>query len=795
MRFILKLFVFLFSFAMLLGIVGAGGAVYALWYYGKGLPDYKQLADYQPPTATRIHAGDGQLIKEYAREKRVFVPIQSIPKELIHGFIAAEDQNFYSHYGVDPLALARAMATNVVYYFKNRRMIGASTITQQVAKNFLLTNEATMARKAKEAILSFRIERALTKDRIMELYLNEIYLGYGSFGVAAAALNYFDKSLSELTTAEIAYLAALPKAPNNYHPIRKAQAAIDRRNWVIGRMEEEGYISKLDAARARLEVLEVQPRTGIQLVDAKFFVEEVRRELAEHYGEKGVTEGGLSVRTTLDPGLQEIAQATLRQGLEDYDRRHGYRGPVAQIALDSDWRANLDAVALPNGVSKWQLAVVTGLEKRQAQIAFANETTGQIPLTELKWARKALENQKVGASIKTPGDVIQPGDVVLVEPVTEGPPPKKGEPPVQYPANSFALRQVPAIEGAIVALDPHTGRVLAMSGGWSYERSEFNRATQARRQPGSAFKPFVYLAALDKGYTPATMILDAPFVLDQGPGLPKWKPANFSKKFYGPSPMRVGIEKSRNLMTVRLAQAIGMDTVANYAERFHIMNDMPEQLSMALGAGEVSLINMTAAYGMLVNGGREITPTLIDRVQDRLGNAIFKHDTRKCGDCVVLHWEGQEVPRLRDDREKLTDPSSAYQVVTMLEGVVQRGTGRRIKAVGKPLAGKTGTTNDSRDTWFVGFSPDLAVGVFIGFDNPIPLGRKPWGGQETGSSVAAPVFKAFMEKALQDKPSIPFRTPAGVQMVRIDAETGRLASPGSARIITEAFKPGNRTRL
>ena len=378
----------------------------------------------------------------------------------------------------------------------------------------------------------------------------------------------------------------------------------------------------------------------------------------------------------------------------------------------------------------------------------------------------------------------------LVQPVTEGPPPKKGEPPVQYPENSFALRQIPAIEGAIVALDPHTGRVLAMSGGWSYERSEFNRATQAKRQPGSAFKPFVYLAALDKGYTPATMILDAPFVLDQGPGLPKWKPANFSKKFYGPSPMRVGIEKSRNLMTVRLAQAIGMDTVSNYAERFHIMNSMPEQLSMALGAGEVSLIDMTAAYGMLVNGGREITPTLIDRVQDRLGNTIFKHDSRQCGDCVVRHWEGQDVPRLRDNREKLTDPSSAYQVVTMLEGVVQRGTGRRIKAVGKPLAGKTGTTNDSRDTWFVGFSPDLTVGVFIGFDTPIPLGRKPWGGQETGSSVAAPVFKAFMEHALKGKPSIPFRTPAGVQMVRIDAETGRLASPGSARIITEAFKPG-----
>ncbi|RED53659.1 penicillin-binding protein 1A [Aestuariispira insulae] len=790
MRFLLKFFIFLFSMAVLAGIVGVGGGLYALWYYGKGLPDYKQLADYQPPTATRIHAGDGQLIKEYAREQRVFVPIQSIPKEIIHGFVAAEDQNFFWHYGVDPLALARAVATNVVYYFENRRFIGASTITQQVAKNFLLTNEVSITRKAKEAILAFRIERALSKDRILELYLNEIYLGYGSFGVAAAALNYFDKSLSELTTAEIAYLAALPKAPNNYHPIRRTREAIERRNWVISRMEEEGYITKLSAARARAEDLVVQPRSDIQPVDAKYFVEEVRRELADHYGERGVTEGGLSVRTTLDPALQSLAQKSLRQGLEDYDRRHGYRGPVTQLDMTGNWAGALKEVKLPDGVRGWDLAVVNGYEGKTTNITLADGRIGTIPFAEIRWARKALEDQRVGGTVKKPGDVYQPGDVVLVETVTEGPPPKKGEPPVLYPENSYALRQIPEVDGALVALDPHTGRVYAMAGGWSYERSEFNRATQAKRQPGSAFKPFVYLAALDKGYTPATMILDAPFVLDQGPGLPKWKPANFSKKFYGPSPMRVGIEKSRNLMTVRLAQAIGMDTVADYAERFHIAEDMPEQLSMALGAASVSLIDMTAAYGMLVNGGKEITPTVIDRVQDRLGRTIYKHDPRDCTNCTVLHWEGQDVPRIRDNRSQLTDPASAYQVVTMLEGVVQRGTGRRIREVGKPLGGKTGTTNDSRDTWFVGFSPDLAVGVFIGFDTPIPLGRNPWGGQETGSSVAAPVFKAFMQEALADKPAIPFRTPEGIRMVRIDAETGKLATSGSQRIISEAFKPG-----
>ncbi len=787
----MKLVGWVFSLALLGVLLGGAGATYILWHYGSQLPDYKQLVDYEPPTATRVHAGDGRLIAEYATEKRVFVPISSMPKEVVNGFVAAEDQNFYEHYGVDPIALARAMVSNVRFYFQKRRFIGASTITQQVAKNFLLTNEVSITRKIKEAILAFRIERALTKDRIMELYLNEIYLGYGSYGVAAAALNYFDKSMDQLTTAEIAYLAALPKAPNNYHPIRKYDAAISRRNWVIGRMLEEGYIDRLSAMEAQEANLEVVPKTATEFVEASYFVEEVRRDLAKNYGLDMVNEGGLSVRTTLDPTLQGQAELALRKGLEAYDRRHGYRGTLGTIDLSDGWELRLKDMAIPKGVKDWQKAVVIELLPDHAFIALEDGSSGTIPMTELGWARKALKKQKVGGKVKAPSDVFVLGDVILVELATLGPPPKKGDPPIEYPPETYGLRQVPEINGAIVALDPHTGRVLAMSGGWSYDRSQFNRATQARRQPGSSFKPFVYLAGLDNGYTPATMILDAPFVLDQGPGLPKWKPANFSKKFYGPSPMRIGIEKSRNLMTVRLAQAIGMNTVSEYADRFHIMKDMPEQLSMALGAGAVRLIDLAGAYGMLVNGGKEISPTFIDRVQNKHGKTIFKHDMRACTGCKVYAWEGtQNVPKLPDDRKVVTDPASAYQIVTMLEGVVQRGTGRRIRSIGKPLAGKTGTTNDSRDTWFMGFAPDLVAGVFVGFDTPISLGRQVWGGQETGSSVAAPIFKSFMEEAMATRPAIPFRTPPGVRMVRIDATTGELAHSGSPKVITEAFKPG-----
>lgn len=796
MRLLSKFFLYLFSIIILFAIVGAAGGVYLLWHYGRELPDYKQLADYNPPTVTRVHAGDGQLIAEYAREKRVFVPISAIPRRVTNAFVAAEDQNFYRHHGVDPIALARAVATNIVYYVKGRRLIGASTITQQVAKNFLLTNEATLDRKIKEAILAFRIESALSKDRIMELYANEIYLGYGSFGVAAAALNYFGKSLDELTIAESAYLAALPKAPSNYHPIRRHDEAIARRNWVIDRMAEEGFITRAEAGEARMQPLKVvalnTSLTGSYSYfnDANYFVEEVRRELTDRYGPDGVTEGGLSVRTTISPKLQTMAIHALRQGLEQYDRRHGFRGPVTTIETDGNWIDALREVPMPKGVRGWSLAVVLKVHNAKAEIGLADESVGTIPFAEMRWARKPKKNQRVGSSLKHVSDALSVGDVVLVEPVKLGPPPKKGADPIEYPEGTYALRQVPEVNGAILAMDPHTGRVLAMVGGWSYERSQFNRATQAKRQPGSSFKPFVYLTALENGFTPATMILDAPFVMDQGPGLPKWKPANYSKKFYGPSPMRIGIEKSRNLMTVRLAKAVGIEKVAATARRFHLIENMPPQLSYSLGAGEVRLIDMVAAYGMIDNGGKELTATLVDQIQDRHGKTIFKHDERPCIGCQNVAYYGQDVPILPDVRKQIADSASTYQVITMMEGVVKRGTGRRLRSLGRPLAGKTGTTNDSRDAWFMGVTPDLVVGTYVGFDNPISLGRQPWGGQETGSSVAAPVIKAFFTEALKDQPSIPFRTPPGIQMVRIDAETGKLAGPGSNKVIVEAFKPG-----
>lgn len=788
MRILLKLFLITLSLIVVLAAAGAGGAAYILYRYGRDLQDYKQLADYEPAMMTRVHAGDGHLIAEYAKERRVFVPVAAMPRRVVNAFVAAEDQNFYTHVGVDPVALARAIVMNVVYYWRGRKLIGASTITQQVAKNFLLTNEVSMERKIKEAILAFRIERALPKDRILELYLNEIYLGYGSYGVAAAALNYFNKSLDELTMAEAAYLAALPKAPNNYHPIRKSRAAKARRDWVIGRMLEEGFVDRDTAELAKHAALRVIPRTATEFVEADYFVEEVRRELADKFGEDQLYEGGLSVRTTLDSRLQGFAEQALRQGLITYDRRHGWRGPLTNIAVDNGWFGPLLGVKRPLGVDEWSLAVVLGVDEAGVDIGVVDGVVGHLPLEELTWAREPRKNRRLGPKITHPGEVLKIGDVVLVEPAPKVPDvdvKTQPAPPDPTEEARYGLRQIPGIEGAIVVLDPHTGRVLAMNGGFHYALSEFNRATQALRQPGSAFKPFVYLAGLDNGFTPGTLILDAPFVLDQGPGKRKWKPANYSKKFYGASPMRIGIEKSRNLMTVRLARAIGMETISEYAGRFDIMKNMPWQLSMSLGAGETTLLRLTAAYAMLVNGGKRVTPTFIDRIQDRDGKTVFRHDLRPCEGCVVDEWRNDPVPLLPDVREAVTSPASAYQIVSMLKGVVQRGTGRRIRAVGKPLAGKTGTTNREMDTWFIGFSPDLAVGVFAGFDRPKPLGRR-----ETGSSVAAPIFRDFMTLALKGKPSIPFRIPPNVRLVRVEAATGRAARPGDKQVVLEAYKIG-----
>ena len=759
MKLFWKIAGFLVTIVLAVGIVGAVVAGGYILKISADLPDYEKLANYRPPITTRVHAGDGTLIAEYARERRLFVPIESIPPQLAHAFISAEDKNFYTHPGVDFMGVLRAAIANVHNHFVGRRPEGASTITQQVAKNFLLSNEVSYTRKLKEALLSFRIEKAYSKDRILELYLNEIYLGNASYGVAAAALNYFDKSLSELTLAQMAYLATLPKAPNNYNPVTKKAAAVARRNWVLDRMAENGYVDRADAKAAQAEDLVARARPmGAQLQVAKYFAEEVRREVYGVYGEQSLYDGGLSIRTSLDLDLQRVATKALRDGLEAYDSRHGWRGPVTHVELE-DWQKSLDGVSHPHDIVPWRLCVVLDMTGDGAEIGFDDGSRGHL-------GADALTRPKAS------GKPLEAGDVVYVAPGKED--------------GTFELRQIPAVNGGVVVMDPHTGRVLALVGGFSYDMSVFNRATQAHRQTGSAFKPFVYAAALDHGYTPSSIVLDAPFVIDQGPGLGIWRPQNYDEgEFFGPSTLRLGVEKSRNTMTVRLASTVGMDVVADYAKRFGIIDDMPHVLSMAIGAGETTLLRLTTAYSMLVNGGKRITPTLIDRIQDRDGKTIYKHDQAICDGCNAKYWANQEEPLVGDTREQVIDSGTAYQIVSILEGVVRRGTGTIVRSVDRPLAGKTGTTNDQKDAWFVGFSPDLTVGVYVGYDTPKNLGHG-----ETGGHVAAPVFRDIMQAAIGDKPAVPFRIPPNIRLVRINLKTGLATGPDDPKAILEAYKPG-----
>jgi penicillin-binding protein 1A len=774
----LRLFGVLLGGLLVLAIIGAGAGLYLLHRYGSNLPDYRQLANYQPPTVTRIHAGDGRLMAEYAHEKRIFVPVEAIPRRLIQAVLAAEDKNFYHHPGIDPLSILRAVFTNLERLRDDRRPVGASTITQQVAKNFLLSSEVSLRRKAQEALLAFRIERAFTKDQILELYLNQIYLGVGSYGVAAAALNYFDKSLDELTVAEAAFLAGLPKAPSWYHPDRQPEAAKARRDWVIGRMLDLGYIAAADAQEAMAEPVVMRRRAPTEMVTADHFTEEVRRRLVEQHGEAFLYQGGLSIRTTLSPALQALADRALREGLIAYDRRHGWRGPETRLPSTENWPSQLVELDHGGGLETWQLAVVLEVAAEGAVIGLADGSRAELPLAAMTWARAATGTEEAGPEVTAADQVVAPGDVIWVEPLA----PESAEAggPVRY-----ALRQSPEVEGAVVALDPHTGRVLALSGGFSYARSVFNRATQALRQPGSALKPFVYLAGLESGLTPSSILLDAPIVIDQGPGLGKWKPANYSGRFYGASTLRLGIEKSRNLMTVRLAQATGMDRVVDMVHRFGIDRGMGRNLASALGAGEVDLLSLTTAYATLVNGGKRIEPALIERIQDRHGETVVRRDERPCPDCQEVAWQEQSAPVLIDQREQVIPPARAYQMVNLLQGVVERGTGVRARSIDKPVAGKTGTTDDSRDAWFIGFTPDLVVGVYIGFDRPKSLGAK-----EQGASAALPVFIEIMSEALADRPATPFRVPPGVRLVRVDAETGLLPGPDTDTVILEAFLPG-----
>jgi len=768
MRLLGRLLGFLFATGAIVFVLGSASFALLLWHYQQDLPDTAQLQKYEPPVMTRVHAGDGSILAEYARERRLYLPSSAIPPMVKQAFLSAEDKNFYSHGGIDPEGIARA---GLILLQGGKRVQGASTITQQVAKNFLLTNERTFERKIREMLLSFRIEAAYSKERILELYLNEIYLGLGNYGVAASALNYYGRAVNELTLAEAAYLAALPKAPSDLHPFRNRDKAIARRNYVIDRMVENGYVTRAVADKAKAEPLGVNPRvTSPNSYAAGYFAEDVRRELSEKYGEKKLYEGGLSVRTTLDPKMQLMARKALVDGLVRFDEAHGFRGAMRNINVSQDWGVALAEVPALGDVRPWRLAVVLDVTDAAARIGLQppreksgevsrDRETGVLPMDGLRWTKKATVKQ-----------ALQVGDVIYAEPAD-------GKP------GQYRLRQIPDIAGGIVAMDPHTGRVLAMVGGFSFDQSEFNRATQAFRQPGSSFKPIVYATALDNGYTPSSLVLDAPIEIDMGNG-EIWRPENYGGVVnIAPHTLRYGIEHSKNQMTVRLARDIGMPVIAEYAKRFGVYDDMLPVLAMSLGAGETTVMRMTAAYSMLANGGKRIKPTLIDRIQDRWGRTLYRHDERVCEGCDAPRWADQPEPRLIDKREQVLDPLTAYQITSIMEGVVTRGTATVIREVGKHLAGKTGTTNESKDVWFVGFAPDLAVGVFMGYDRPRSLGDT-----ATAGVYAAPIFRDFMKMALKDKPDTPFRVPAGVKLISIDPKTG-LRSSGQGSIL-EAFKPG-----
>ncbi|MDO9708012.1 penicillin-binding protein 1A [Paracraurococcus lichenis] len=778
------IFRFLFTLAAV-GLVAGGVAAFGLYrHIAADLPDYRWLADYQPPQMSRIYAADSRLLAELASERRIFIPIEAIPKRLQAAFVSAEDQRFWEHHGVDPMGILRAVITNIEQYGTGRRMGGASTITQQVAKNMLVGADRTMMRKAREAILAIRIEEALPKERILELYLNEIFLGYQAYGVAAAAQAYFNKGLDELTLGEIGFLGALPKAPNNYNPLRYPEAARARRDWVLDRMAEDGAVTREEAQAAKAEPIVPRPLRRPEVVPVgQYFTEEVRRDLISRFGAEQTTQGGLVVRTSMDPALQAATEGILRGGLAAYDRRRGgWRGPVARISAGAtDWMPQLEAVQRPGGVlPEWKLAVALEVRPGEARLGWVERPDPRLPaqprsallaLDDAAWARKALGEGRLGPAPRRMQDVLAVGDVVPVE-VIPGTP-AQGR--VAARPERLALRQVPQVEGAIVALDPATGRVLAMAGGWSFDKSQFNRATQAQRQPGSSFKPFVYLPALEAGVPPNQRFLDGPIevMTAQGP----WRPSNYTEGSYnGYVTIRTALQKSLNLVTVRVAQEVGMAKVAETAARFGVIDAMPKYLAMSLGSGETTVLRMAAGYAGFASGGRRVTPTFIDSVQDRRGKVVWRSDARACEGCAAPA-PSEEPPALVDARPEIADPIAAYQMTNILTGVVQRGTGMAAgKGLNRPIAGKTGTTNDYVDNWFVGYTPDIVIAVWLGFDEPRSLGK-----DETGGQNAAPIFREVLQAALKDSPPVPFRAPPGVALVRMQ--------DGNATIL-EAFRPG-----
>lgn len=753
-------------------IVGAGVITYVFLYYNADLPDYEQLTEYRLPSVTRLYTNNDKLLEEYALEHRIFVPINIIPQKLINAFIAAEDRNFYSHAGVDITSIFRAILLNITNFTQKKSLVGGSTITQQLVKNFFLTKEKSLARKIKEAILSHKISNIYSKDRILELYLNQIYLGGRSYGIASAALHYFNKSINELEIEEIAYLAALPKAPSNYDIEKNYEKAKIRRDWVIDRMLEEKFISLEEARFAKTKPIVFYKRKDLKdSVRADFFAEATRREIAALYGTKFLYEEGLVVKTTIDPQLQNFAQEAFFKGLLEYDRRHGYRGVLKNLSNIDNWQIELVKITNDFAVYSWKPAIIISVDKNKIKIGLKDNNESYIPISDFHWAKNNL---------KSPAEIFKIGDVIYVE---------------EIKANdkfNYSLRQIPQVNGGLIAIEPKTGRILAMVGGFNPNESQFNRAIQAKRQPGSAFKPFVFLAALERGYNPSSLILDGPIELNQGAGLPTWKPKNYTKDFLGPTTLRRGVEKSRNTMTVRLSLALGVKSIMEITKRFGIYKNPERNFAISLGAQETTLLDMTNAYAILVNEGKKVTPSLIESIANTHGKIIFKRDKDLCHACSLDSDNNIfdiSLPELEHRSEKITDDTTAYQMISILEGVVQRGTAQQAKILPGAIGGKTGTTNNSNDAWFIGFSPDIVVGTYVGYDQPKSLGDK-----ESGNSVALPIFINFMKNYLKDKNHLPFNIPKGIKLVKTDIISGKETNQINSSTIYEAFKTNIATK-
>ena len=753
-KFFRNIFILITSFILLSAIL----IISVLWTYSNDLPDYKFLKNYKPPVSSKVYSGNGDLVADFSQEKRVFVPFNSIPKNVINAFLSAEDKNFFKHPGVDAKGVIRAVINNISNILSSKRLEGASTITQQVAKNFLLTNEVSLNRKIKEAILAFRIERALSKERILELYLNQIYLGSGAYGVAAASLEYFDKSIKDLNYSEAALLAALPKAPSRYNPYRDPDIAKFRRNLVLKNLLDNNYLTSEWYEKLTKEEIILKKNKKIYLEDAQYFIEDVRKSVIETLSYDKVYKQGFNINTPIDLNLQTIATKSLRDGLIAYDKRKGWRGPLTNKIYNSEWKKDLEKYKLENSIN-WKLAIVKKINKFSAEIETEDNIEGVIEYQSISWTKKEFNK------------LLKPGDIIYVKNLKE---------------NIFNLQQLPKVNGGIVVMDPFTGRVLALSGGFSFKQSEFNRATQAKRQPGSAFKPFVYALALENNFTPTSLVLDAPLVLDQGDDLKMWKPENYGKKFYGPSTLRVGLEKSRNLMTVRIAQNLGVEKIVDFSKALKIYDNPEELLSISLGSAETTLLKLTSAYSVFVNGGKLVEPILIDRIQDSEGNTIFNNDKRKCINCDQISYLTNDYPEIKNNYTQIFSPETAFQMTSILEGVVQRGTAKKLKDLNLNIAGKTGTTNKNTDTWFIGFTSNVLVGVYVGSDNPTPLGK-----YETGSKTALPIFKSFISDSINKNDARPFKAAKGTVMMVVDPLTGQKAKFNSKNTIIEVFKKEN----